>query len=251
MSAAEHATAGPANSTEYITHHLTHLKVGEGFWSFHVDTIFMSVLLGIVGYSVQIYCDFSGYTDIAIGAARVMGYELMENFDRAYLATSASEFWRRWHISLMSWFRDYLLRPLGWSRPGRPKWVRNILVVFLVSGLWHGAAWTFAAWGLLNAVYVIVGDSTRRRRDRLWERAAAALSRTRAYGGTLLLGARTWMARILIFNLMALGLVFFRAPSMDRALEMYGTLLGSPGTLLAFPALPRWELAVADRKSVV
>ena len=218
--------------------------VNASFAGQHPETAGM-VLLAAYFFYFQIYADFSGYTDIAIGAARVMGYELMENFDRAYLSTSASEFWRRWHISLMSWFRDYLLRPLGWSRPGRPKWVRNILVVFLVSGLWHGAAWTFAAWGLLNAVYVIVGDSTRRRRDRLWDRAAAALSRAAPAAGALLPVARTWMARLFIFNLMALGLVFFRAPSMQRALEMYGTLFGSPRTLFSFPALPRWELAVA------
>lgn len=197
-----------------------------------------TVVLAAYFFYFQIYADFSGYTDIAIGAARVMGYELSENFDRAYLSRSASEQWRRWHMSLMSWFRDYLMRPLGFSRPGRPRWMRNILIVFLVSGLWHGAAWTFVAWGFVNAVLVIVGDSTRRRRDRFWERAAAALSRRREGAGALLLNARAWIATILVFNLMSLALIFFRAPTIGRALEMYGTVLRAPGTLFSLRTLP-------------
>lgn len=206
-----------------------------------------AVMLASYLFYFQIYADFSGYTDIAKGAARVMGFTLMDNFDRAYLSRTTSEQWRRWHISLMSWFRDYLMRPLGFSRPGRPRWVRNILIVFLVSGLWHGAAWTFAAWGLVNAVFVIVGDSTRRRRDRAWNRAADALSCRWGAGGTLLLRARAVMAVAFVFNLMALSLVFFRAPSLSRAMEMYGTLLAAPGTLLAMPTLPidPWEVLLA------
>jgi alginate O-acetyltransferase complex protein AlgI len=206
-----------------------------------------AVLLASYCFYFQIYADFSGYTDIAIGSARVMGFQLAENFDRAYLSRTVSEQWRRWHMTLMSWFRDYLMRPLGFSRPGRPRWMRNILIVFLVSGLWHGAAWTFAAWGLANAVFVITGDSTRRRRDRLWERAADALSRRWAGAGRLLLGARSVMQPVLVFNLMALSLIFFRAPSIGRALEMFGTLFGSPGTLLSLNALPLppYQLMVA------
>lgn len=206
-----------------------------------------TVMLAAYFFFFQIYADFSGYTDIAIGAARVMGFELMENFDRAYLSRSASEFWRRWHISLMSWFRDYLLRPLGFSRPGRPKWMRNILIVFLVSGLWHGAAWTFVAWGFMNAVFVIVGDSTRRRRDHVWQRAADALSARRTGAGELLLRVRGWMAPVFIVSLMSLGLIFFRAPSIGRALEMFGTLFSKPETLFSLSGLPLppWQLALA------
>jgi alginate O-acetyltransferase complex protein AlgI len=212
-----------------------------------------AVLLGSYLFYFQIYADFSGYTDIAKGAARVMGFTLMDNFDRAYLARSVSEMWRRWHISLMSWFRDYLMRPLGFSRPGRPRWMRNILIVFLVSGLWHGAAWTFAAWGLMNAVYVIVGDSTRRRRDRAWQRFADNLSRRRAGAGEWLLRVRGWMAPLLVFNLMALSLIFFRAPSMARALEMFGTLFSAPGTLFSLPtlAIDPWEQMLALAAIVV
>lgn len=206
-----------------------------------------AVLLASYLFYFQIYADFSGYTDIAIGSARVMGFRLAENFDRAYLSKTASEQWRRWHMSLMSWFRDYLLRPLGFSRPGRPRWMRNMLIVFLVSGLWHGAAWTFAAWGALNAILVIIGDSTRRRRDRFWGRVAVALSRRRAGWGELLLRAREMLAPVIVFNLMALGLIFFRAPSLGRAVEMFGTLFGDPGTLLRLPGppLPPYELGVA------
>ena len=206
-----------------------------------------AVLLGAYFFYFQIYADFSGYTDIARGASRVMGIELMPNFDRAYLSRTTSEMWRRWHISLMTWFRDYLMRPLGFSRPGRAKWVRNIMIVFIVSGLWHGAAWTFAAWGLANAVFVMAGDSTRRRRDRAWQQMAAAASRRREGAGTLLLRARAWLATLLVFNLMALTLIFFRSPSLGRALEMYETLLGSPGTLLTLGglALPPYQLALA------
>jgi D-alanyl-lipoteichoic acid acyltransferase DltB (MBOAT superfamily) len=207
-----------------------------------------AVLLGAFLFYFQIYADFSGYTHIAIGGARVMGFTLMENFDRAYLASTVSEVWRRWHISLMSWFRDYLMRPLGFSRPGRPKWARNVLIVFLASGLWHGAAWTFLAWGLANAVFVIVGDSTRRRRDRAWRRWAEALSRWRAGAGALLLRARAVWAVVFTFNLMALANILFRAPTLGRAAEMYGTLLRAPLTLFSFPRLPlaqQYELMLA------
>ncbi|HYW10454.1 MAG TPA: MBOAT family O-acyltransferase [Longimicrobium sp.] len=206
-----------------------------------------AVLLAAYFFYFQIYADFSGYTDIARGAAMVMGFSLMLNFDRAYLATSMSEVFRRWHISLMIWFRDYLARPLGWSRPGRPKWARNILIVFLASGLWHGAAWTFIAWGASTAVLIIVGDGTRRRRDRLWQRAQRAADGVRAGAGQRLGQARTVLACLFIVNLMSLTLIFFRAPSMGRAVEMYGTLFGHPATLVSFGGLPlpAWQLAVA------
>jgi alginate O-acetyltransferase complex protein AlgI len=205
-----------------------------------------AVLLAAYFFYFQIYADFSGYTDIARGAAMVMGFSLMLNFDRAYLSTSMSEVFRRWHISLMIWFRDYLLRPLGFSRPGRPKWARNILIVFLASGLWHGAAWTFIAWGASTAVLIIVGDGTRRRRDRLWQRAQNAAEGVRAGAGRRLGQARRVLACLTVFNLMSLTLIFFRAPSMERALEMYGTLLRAPGTLFsAGLPLPAWQLVLA------
>ena len=115
----------------------------------------LTLLVATVFYSFQIYCDFSGYSDIAIGAGRTMGFKLMRNFDAPYLARSIGEFWRRWHISLSTWFKDYLYIPMGGSRVSEVSLYRNILVVFLVSGLWHGAAWTFIVWGGLHAVFQI------------------------------------------------------------------------------------------------
>ena len=111
-------------------------------------------------FAFQIYCDFSGYSDIAIGGAQVMGYDLMSNFRRPYFSRSVSEFWRRWHISLSSWFRDYLYIPLGGSRVGKPRLGLNLLVTFLVSGLWHGANWTFVIWGALHGSYLVLSTWT-------------------------------------------------------------------------------------------
>lgn len=115
----------------------------------------LELIIATFFFAIQIYCDFSGYTDIARGAARVMGYELMLNFKSPYFSTSVTEFWQRWHISLSSWFRDYLYIPLGGNRVAIPRWYLNIFIVFLVSGLWHGANWTFIVWGALHGVVVI------------------------------------------------------------------------------------------------
>ncbi len=105
-------------------------------------------------FAFQIYCDFSGYSDIAVGAARVMGFRLMENFNAPYMSTSISDFWKRWHISLSSWFRDYLYISLGGNRVSKPRWLLNLFLTFLISGLWHGANWTFIAWGAINGTYL-------------------------------------------------------------------------------------------------
>ena len=113
--------------------------------------------IGVVFFSIQIYCDFSGYSDIARGVARLLGFQLMVNFDRPYLSQTFSEFWRRWHISLSSWFKDYVYIPLGGSRAGGAKLIRNLWIVFLLSGLWHGASWAFVAWGALHACYLTLG----------------------------------------------------------------------------------------------
>ena len=113
----------------------------------------ISSLVATIFFTFQIYCDFSGYSSIALGTAKVLGIELMENFRRPYLSTSIREFWSRWHISLSTWFRDYLYIPLGGSKVAVPLHIRNLVIVFLVSGLWHGANWTFIIWGALHAVY--------------------------------------------------------------------------------------------------
>lgn len=118
----------------------------------------LSVLVAAVFFAIQIYCDFAGYSFIALGCARTMGFRLIVNFERPYMAISVQDFWRRWHISLSTWFRDYLYIPLGGSRCGKWRTRMNLMVTFLVSGLWHGANWTFVIWGGLNGLFQIVGS---------------------------------------------------------------------------------------------
>lgn len=116
---------------------------------------------GVVCFALQIYYDFASYSTIALGAARVMGFELKENFNTPYFAVSIQDFWRRWHISLSSWFRDYLYIPLGGSRCSKGRKYANILITFTISGIWHGVGWNFLAWGMLHGIYQVVGDLTR------------------------------------------------------------------------------------------
>jgi alginate O-acetyltransferase complex protein AlgI len=115
----------------------------------------LTLLVGTLFFAIQIYCDFSGYSDIAIGAARVMGFKLMNNFDAPYLSRSISEFWKRWHISLSTWFKDYLYIPLGGNRVSSMRVYANFMIVFTVSGLWHGASWTYIVWGFLHGLYLV------------------------------------------------------------------------------------------------
>lgn len=125
------------------------------------------IVVATVLFAFQIYCDFYGYSTIAMGAAQILGIQLMENFDAPYLATSVADFWRRWHISLTSWFRDYLYIPLGGNRKGKFRQYLNIMIVFLVSGLWHGAKFSFVAWGGLNGLYQVIGDMFRPIRQKI------------------------------------------------------------------------------------
>jgi len=119
-----------------------------------------SLAIATIFFTFQIFCDFSGYSDMAIGTARIMGFNLMKNFDRPYHSKSIDEFWKRWHISLSTWFKDYLYIPLGGNRVAIPRWYLNLFVVFLISGLWHGANWTFIIWGALHGLYLILGNMT-------------------------------------------------------------------------------------------
>ena len=159
------------------------------------------VLVATVLFSFQIYCDFSGYTDIAIGCSEVMGIRLMQNFNRPYISESIQEFWRRWHISLSSWFKDYLYFPLGGSRCKKWRHMLNIFIVFLVSGLWHGAAWTFVLWGVIHGVYQIIGALTKKLREKGWR----ALRLDPA--GRFVRAVR----RVITFALAAFAWIFFRA----------------------------------------
>jgi alginate O-acetyltransferase complex protein AlgI len=116
----------------------------------------LPLITATIFFAFQIFCDFSGYSDIALGSAKCMGFDLMMNFNRPYMATSIGEFWQRWHISLSTWFRDYVYIPLGGNRVSKLKWYRNILIVFILSGIWHGANWTFVVWGLLHGLYLVI-----------------------------------------------------------------------------------------------
>ena len=127
----------------------------------------LPLLVATVFFAIQIYCDFSGYSDMALGTARVMGFRLMTNFNRPYFARTIAEFWKRWHISLSTWFRDYLYISVGGNRVSMPRRYFNLFIVFLVSGFWHGANWTFIVWGALHGIYQIIGIITRDFRHRL------------------------------------------------------------------------------------
>lgn len=120
----------------------------------------IALIFATILFAFQIYCDFSGYSDIALGTAKTLGFQLMKNFDRPYFSTSPSEFWKRWHISLSTWFRDYLYIPMGGSRVTRSRWYLNLFITFLISGLWHGANWTYLIWGGLNGFFLIAEDRT-------------------------------------------------------------------------------------------
>jgi len=180
----------------------------------------LQMTIATVFFAYQIYCDFSGYSDIAIGSARILGFRLMENFNVPYASRSISEFWSRWHISLSTWFRDYVYIPLGGNRasPGRHSF--NLLFTFSLSGLWHGANWTYVIWGALNGVYLIAGQQRRR-----W---LAALSWPAVQeGGRLaraLAAARGALAVVGTFVLIDIGWVFFRARTMGDAWYILGHL---------------------------
>ncbi len=173
-----------------------------------------TVLLTLVFFSYQIYCDFSGYTDIARGVARLFGYELMLNFNRPYASQSIAEFWRRWHISLSSWFREYVYFPLGGSRAGTIVTYRNLAVTFLLSGLWHGASWTFVVWGGLNALYMIVSDATSELRTLIF-RIMLRGRGTRIHA--------VWRT-LCTFALVSCTWVFFRAPDFSSALHLFSRI---------------------------
>ncbi|MFN8356357.1 MAG: MBOAT family O-acyltransferase [Spirosomataceae bacterium] len=136
-------------------------------YSHPTDYTGIPLVLATVFFAFQIYCDFSGYSDIALGAAKVMGFTLMKNFDRPYFSKTISEFWRRWHISLSTWFRDYLYIPLGGNRVSTGRWYFNQFFVFLMSGLWHGASWNFVIWGGLHGIYLIIALKTASFRNQL------------------------------------------------------------------------------------
>ncbi len=188
-----------------------------------VDTVFaaperfgaLQVALAACAFSFQIYCDFSAYSDMAVGSARAMGFELTENFRTPYFSRSIAEFWRRWHISLSTWFRDYLYIPLGGNRKGTAHKFLNLLIVFAVSGLWHGAAASFLVWGLLNGVYQVIGALTASPRKKLRE-----LVRLRKDSPVTAAWQMLW-----VFALSTVAWVFFEAGSVTAAVNVLANMV--------------------------
>lgn len=203
----------------------------------------LEVLLATYAYAAQIYADFSGYTDVAIGSAALFGYELPENFDAPYLATNLQDFWRRWHITLSTWLRDYLYKPLGGSRHGAVRTYRNLVLTMVLGGLWHGASWGFVVWGTIHGVALSL--------TRMWQRGRAA--------GTV--RWPPWLAQLLTFHFVCLAWVFFRAPTLahaglalrqlahgDSGMDHIAPrVVGVLGVALALHLVPRdWERGVRD-----
>ncbi len=197
--------------------------------SIYVNTVYnnadqhngTTLIVATLFFSVQIYCDFSGYSDIAIGAARVMGFKLMSNFKRPYFSKSISEFWQRWHISLSTWFKDYLYFPLGGNKVSIKRWCFNILVVFIISGFWHGANWTFILWGAINGFYLLFARFTQNIRTKL----------TSLTGLSRLPKINLFIQVVITWLLTCFAWIFFRANSTKDAFEIVKKIFSTGGAV--------------------
>lgn len=194
--------------------------VHENYLSYNGMSIFLAILL----FTLQIYCDFSGYSYIAIGSARVMGFKLCDNFHHPLLSSSIHEFWKNWHISLTGWFTDYVYIPLGGNRKGKLRKELNTLFVFLISGFWHGAGWTYALWGLVNGIYMVFEDVTKSVRKKISERLGIDTSKAscRLAGG------------IWTYLLVSLAFFAFRADSFSAMIGMLRQAKALPGVSTVF-----------------
>lgn len=197
----------------------------------------VSAWLGVLAFTFQIYFDFSGYSDMAIGLARMMGFRLMENFNLPYVSQSFTEFWRRWHISLSTWIKSYLYIPLGGNRVPAHRMYFNLVFCFLVSGLWHGASWTFVVWGLMHGFFLVVDKV-------IWFRVSSHIPKALNGLATFLLIMLTW--------------VIFRSRSIDQALHFLGAMFGGgeeqvvyPGNVLLWSKSFRFVLGVSALVSVL
>ena len=197
-----------------------------------IDYSGSTLVLGAIFFTFQIYCDFSGYSDIAIGTSRLFGFDLKQNFATPYFSRDIAEFWRRWHISLSTWFRDYLYIPLGGSRGGTWMKVRNTFAIFLVSGFWHGANWTFVIWGALNAIYFLPLLLTNNNRKNLGVVAE----------GKLLPSFRELFAMLTTFGLTVFAWIFFRAENLSHAFSYVGGIFSK--TLFSIPVEDLKQLSV-------
>ncbi len=167
----------------------------------------LTFVAATIFFAFQIYCDFSGYSSIALGSAKVMGFTLIQNFNMPYLATSIREFWQRWHISLSTWFRDYLYIPLGGSKVGKWRWYYNLFITFLVSGIWHGANWTYIIWGGLHGVYIITEQMM-----------ASGQTQINKVFGWVPLAMIDVLKRLWVFVLVCFAWIFFRANTIEDAM---------------------------------
>lgn len=174
------------------------------------ELTFLAAWLGIICFALQIYFDFSGYSDMAIGLGRMFGFTFLENFNFPYIAISVRDFWSRWHISLSAWFRDYLYIPLGGNRHGNLKTARNLLIVFFICGLWHGASWNFIIWGLLHGLFLVMERSR-------WGAILGSLPKVIQHLYVILMVLTTW--------------VFFRAETLDSSLQYLSTMYSWPNSL--------------------
>ncbi|MBM3670825.1 MAG: MBOAT family protein [Actinobacteria bacterium] len=172
----------------------------------------LTVLVAVYAFSVQIYADFSGYTDMAIGLALLLGFRFPQNFDSPYTATSVQDFWRRWHMTLSRWLRDYLYVPLGGNRRGNVRMYRNLMLTMLIGGLWHGAAWTFIVWGAIHGLFLCIDHHRHNRR--IAKLLPELLDTPR----------RRFVRRLVTFHIVAFAWIFFRAESFERAGDVIGRL---------------------------
>ncbi|NWJ51783.1 MAG: MBOAT family protein [Bacteroidetes bacterium] len=187
----------------------------------HLTYNSLSLIIGTVFFAFQIFCDFSGYSDMAIGAARIMGFKLMTNFDKPYQSKSIHEFWKRWHISLSSWFKDYLYITLGGNRVTVPRWYLNLFIVFLVSGLWHGANWTFVIWGALHGFYLVFAIITKKHREKI--------------NKLFLFDKIPLLSSLTTFVLVAFAWIFFRANNVHSAINIIKNIfIGIPDLIKKF-----------------
>ena len=198
--------------------------------AFYVDPVFASggaydglaTWIAVLGYAAQIYCDFSGYSDMATGAARTMGFDFNENFRHPYIATSIDSFWRRWHISLSSWLRDYLYIPLGGNRHGEWKTYRNLPLTMLLGGLWHGAAWTFVAWGAIHGLALGAFKWVGSKIDYQPKRGLPRL-------------VHKSLGWLVTMQVVRIGWVFFRAANFDDALALLRRMYVDPEGIAWYP----------------
>lgn len=181
----------------------------------------MTLLLATIFFSFQVYCDFSGYSDIAIGTAKVLGFDLMTNFRRPIFAKSTGEFWKRWHISLSTWFKDYLYFPMGGNKGSVPRWYFNLMVVFLISGLWHGANWTYIIWGGINGFYLVFAIMTKKYRGKF-----NTLTGIKKFPRLHL-----FFQILITFLLITFSRIFFRSQTVEDAFTVIKKILTFKGSI--------------------